>query len=212
MGQQCGLGLGPAVVANEDQGVTEASNSGVPAGIVLVERFLDPDIGLERRAAWNLEPSVHEDFSVWSIVIDINTRLAKVKDECSLGKSGSASESGGVVPEGQWSFAHAKMSGVSRENVVTVGDDTDRPQCDQSSDESRCCPRRDAPWVPRVESGNPFAEVPCQDRSGDEAEEIDIPDRLEGKVGERARQKQAEDTGPARTIRAKDRTPNPAPM
>ena len=60
----------------------------------MVEPFLDSHVRLERRAAGNLEPGVHEDLAVRSVVIDIDACLAQVEDECSLSEGRGGQRTG----------------------------------------------------------------------------------------------------------------------
>ena len=163
----------------EDEGVTHPCQGLFPSGPTRIEHPIEPDVGFEGLAAGHFEATVHEELPLGAIVEEVDTGLARVVDQGSIGEARSSGEARGVVGIGQRLGGEAELPRIARAAGEPSGcdrEDHQPGQARQADPHRQAVAHRVQRLAPRSgdlgrQLSNPGSEVGGEHEAGHQGEE-----------------------------------------
>ena len=136
-------------MVEQDQGVAHPPQGRVPARPAFIEQSAEPHVGLERLAGGHLEPSIHEDLSIGTVVVNIDASLAEAERQGMIRQPRPAGEPRGLVGISQRRGKGPEPPPFARGAEEPAGERRDDQQPDQAGQHGACS---EAHQVPRSDS------------------------------------------------------------
>ena len=185
-GQECSDCIGILIVTDHDQWVSHSLDGPGPAWISLLQPVLDADVLAEGLQAGDFQARVHEELAPWTVVIKINAGLPDVEDQGPIRHSRLSREPRGIMGIPVGPLCPPEMTELTGHRVKAIGRDDGQPDQKQGDEPQRghFCPSG-PPHDGRLAHGvRPAAQVPRQDNSRGQAEEVHVAVSHQSKLSE----------------------------